>query len=118
MGKRAKPLPLIVFHGNADSTVNVANADQVVHQWITTNNLAYNGRIDGWIQDSPVKTREEKILFGRDYTTYRYESSKENWLLINILSMEWGMHGQEGIQRVAIQTLKAPMLVESCGTFS
>lgn len=76
MGKRAKPLPLIVFHGNADSTVNVANADQVVHQWITTNNLAYNGRIDGWIQDSPVKTREEKILFGRDYTTYRYESSK------------------------------------------
>ena len=94
MGKRAKPLPLIVFHGNADSTVNVANADQVVHQWITTNNLAYNGRIDGWIQDSPVKTREEKFSLDVIIPHIATKAVRENWLLINILSMEWGMHGR------------------------
>ncbi|TYR81680.1 PHB depolymerase family esterase [Priestia megaterium] len=74
MGRRAKPLPVIVFHGNADSTVNLANADQVVQQWITTNNLAYNGKVDGWINDKPKKITEEKRRFGRDYTSYRFES--------------------------------------------
>lgn len=76
MGKRAKPMPVIVFHGNADSTVNVLNADQVVEQWITTNNLAFDGKVEGWIDHKPKEVREEKRQFGRDFTYAQYASLK------------------------------------------
>lgn len=36
MGARARALPVIVLHGDADDTVSVANAPQVAAQWIET----------------------------------------------------------------------------------
>ncbi len=43
MGARARPMPFIAFQGDADTTVPPANADQLVQQWLLTNDLADDG---------------------------------------------------------------------------
>ena len=40
MGAQARPVPVIVFHGDADSVVNLTNGQQVVAQWSTTDTRA------------------------------------------------------------------------------
>lgn len=85
MGKRAKPMPVIVFHGNADSTVNVLNADQVVEQWITTNNLAFDGKVEGWIDHKPKEVREEKGSLEEILLMLNMQAPKEKFQSINTL---------------------------------
>ena len=43
MGSFARVVPTIVFHGTADPFVNPINGDQVVQQWLRTNQLASHG---------------------------------------------------------------------------
>jgi len=40
MGRFARVVPTIVFHGTADNVSDPVNGDQVTQQWITTNHLA------------------------------------------------------------------------------
>ena len=40
MGAQARPVPVIVFHGDADGVVNVTNGSQVVAQWTETDTRA------------------------------------------------------------------------------
>ncbi|XQY92268.1 PHB depolymerase family esterase [Metabacillus sp. HB246100] len=73
MGSRAKVMPVIVFHGTSDYTVNSVNGEQVVTQWSVTNDLAANGKEDGWIDDVPETTKNLQVSSGKSYTVSDYQ---------------------------------------------
>jgi poly(hydroxyalkanoate) depolymerase family esterase len=72
MGSRAELMPVIVFHGTSDYTVNSINGTQVISQWSVTNDLAANGSEDGWIDGNPEKSETLQVPAGRSYTVNEY----------------------------------------------
>lgn len=78
MGTAARPVPTIVFHGTADSTVHPVNADQVITQWAKTNDLASGVET---IDDIPEGSEQGKVPGGRDYTRFFYKDGSGNILM-------------------------------------
>jgi poly(hydroxyalkanoate) depolymerase family esterase len=68
MGGAARPVPVIVFHGTADTKVAPVNADQVVSQWAQTDDLASDGSDDGNIDDRAESTADGRVPGGRSFT--------------------------------------------------
>ncbi|HEV2150262.1 MAG TPA: PHB depolymerase family esterase [Longimicrobiaceae bacterium] len=67
------PMPVLVFHGTSDGTVNVKNAHQTVQQWAQTNDLLYDG-----VDNNDVDNTADATLTGtacRSYTRYDYRNS-------------------------------------------
>jgi poly(hydroxyalkanoate) depolymerase family esterase len=74
MGKYARAVPIIVFHGSADTTVNPINGQQVVEQWMETNHLAskaYNARFS-----SPASTITHISPGGYPYTVQKWKDKR------------------------------------------
>lgn len=69
-----RPLPVLVFHGSADSTVNPVNGQQAVRQFLQTNDMADDRRDNNSVGPSPTSTLTAQIPGGRSYTvdTYAY----------------------------------------------
>src|SRR5205814_3133890 len=67
MGSFARRVPTIVFHGTKDSTVSPINGDQIVQQWIQTNQLTLNGTYQADFHH-PSKTTASQAPGGRTYT--------------------------------------------------
>ncbi len=74
MGSRADTMPVIVFHGTSDYTVAPVNGNQVITQWAVTNDLAQNGKEDGWIDDQPDQTENLNVPGGKSYTVSHYKA--------------------------------------------
>jgi poly(hydroxyalkanoate) depolymerase family esterase len=72
MGPRARPMPFIAFQGDADTTVPPANADQLVQQWLLTDDLADDGAANGSVPSAPAKTTTGFAPGGRFYTVRTY----------------------------------------------
>lgn len=72
MGPRARPMPFIAFQGDADTTVPPANADQLVQQWLLTNDLADDGAANGSVPSAPANTTRGFAPGGRFYTVRTY----------------------------------------------
>ena len=86
MGSRARPMPFIAFQGDADTTVPPVNADQLVQQWLTTDDLADDGSLDRSVPPAPAKSAVGSSRGGRSYMvrTYLDKSRKkiaEYWLV-------------------------------------
>jgi poly(hydroxyalkanoate) depolymerase family esterase len=75
MGPRARPMPFIAFQGDADTTVPPANADQLVQQWLLTDDLADDGAANGSVPSAPAKTTQGFAQGGRGYTVRTYNDS-------------------------------------------
>jgi hypothetical protein len=88
MASRARPMPFIAFEGDADTTVPPVNADQLVQQWLTTDDLADDGALNGSVPSTPAKTTQGQAAGGRSYTvrTYVDNHSAE-------LAQYWVVHG-------------------------
>jgi poly(hydroxyalkanoate) depolymerase family esterase len=53
MGQYHRPMPVIVFQGDQDTTVPPINAQQIVQQWLLTDDLADDGAANGSIPTQP-----------------------------------------------------------------
>jgi poly(hydroxyalkanoate) depolymerase family esterase len=86
MGTYSRPMPTLIFHGGQDQIVPVSNADKLVKQWQTTDDLSDDGSINGSIPAGPVKTLGEQSTGGQSYTITRYEDGHgrelvQSWLV-------------------------------------
>jgi poly(hydroxyalkanoate) depolymerase family esterase len=77
MGPRARPMPFIAFQGDADTTVPPANADQLVQQWLLTNDLADDGAANGSVPSAPAKTTPGFAPGRRFYTVRTYADNQK-----------------------------------------
>ena len=98
MGTRARPVPVIVFHGDADKTVAVRNGDQVVKQWIRTNDLALNGKADGDLPTRPSSQRQLVSPGGRRYTVSDHRTRAGRVLVRNVRVAAMGHAWSGGAQ--------------------
>jgi poly(hydroxyalkanoate) depolymerase family esterase len=75
MGALARPMPFIAFQGDADTTVPPANADQLVQQWLLTDDLADDGAANGSVPSAPANTTPGFAPGGRTYTVRTYSDN-------------------------------------------
>ena len=86
MGPNARLLPIIVFHGDADSVVPPINGQQVTDQWIGTDDWADDGAHDGSIAAAPSAHDSGQVPGGESWDRDRYTRSDgstlaEHWLI-------------------------------------
>jgi poly(3-hydroxybutyrate) depolymerase len=81
-------MPVIVFHGDQDTTVPPTNADQLVSQWVTTDDLVEDGANNGSIAAQPTRVSQRRVPNGRFYTLRSYSDSNGKELI-----QYWLVHG-------------------------
>ncbi len=94
MGRFARVVPTIVFHGTADHVSDPINGDQVTQQWLTTNQLASQGAFTASFEhpsstvkhpagphgERPFTVRRWQDAHGRDVVTYyQIEGMRHAW---------------------------------------
>jgi len=87
-GTAARAVPTIVFHGDNDFTVNVANGHQVLSQWARTNDYADDGIANGSVSDQPATTITGIVPGGYSYSRYLYNNARNGPLM-----EKWIVHG-------------------------
>jgi poly(hydroxyalkanoate) depolymerase family esterase len=88
MGARARAIPFIAFAGDADKTVPKVNADQLVQQWLLTDDLADDGAANRSVSTFPSKTARGQVPGGRSYTVRTYLNKARGEL-----AQYWLVHG-------------------------
>jgi poly(hydroxyalkanoate) depolymerase family esterase len=81
MGSRARPIPVIAFQGDKDTTVPPVNADQLISQWQQTADLADDAAANGSVPAKAAKTEQGQVAGGRSYTVRSYSDSKGGELM-------------------------------------
>jgi poly(hydroxyalkanoate) depolymerase family esterase len=72
MGGQRRVIPVIVFHGTADSLVRSVNGDEVISQWAQTDDLASDGTDNDNIDDVPEDVQRGSVPAGRTFTESTY----------------------------------------------
>jgi poly(hydroxyalkanoate) depolymerase family esterase len=93
MGPRARPMPFVAFQGSSDTTVPPVNGQQLVQQWLATDDLADDGSANGSVSTSPMKQTPGFSSGGQYYTVNSYGDRNkaelgEYWL-INGMNHAW-----------------------------
>jgi poly(hydroxyalkanoate) depolymerase family esterase len=88
MGTRARPMPVIAFEGDKDTTVPPVNADQLIELWQLTADLADDASANGSISATPTSTVEGHVPNGRSYTVRYYADAQAHELV-----QYWVVHG-------------------------
>ena len=94
MGDRARPVPSIVIHGTADDRVAPVNADQVLAQSITANNLAAPATCDLDIA-RPTSTSRGQVDGGHAYTRCQW-TDRRGVLMHELLRVDGLGHAWSG----------------------
>ena len=69
-----KKLPIIIFHGMNDTTVNPVNSKQLVIQWNQMHHLMQKGQ--GRVNVTPSKVQMDVTENGKNYTYHVYEDAQ------------------------------------------
>lgn len=97
MGSRARTIPVMVFQGSSDTTINPVNGHQVLSQWAKTNDLADDGSANGSIDDTAdeIYSGTASGENGKDYTRYVYHDAGGNIIMEKyiISGMDFGWSG-------------------------
>jgi poly(hydroxyalkanoate) depolymerase family esterase len=88
MGSHARPMPVILFEGDQDTTVPPANAQQIIQQWQVTDDLADDGLANGSIPVQPTSTTNGQVANGHSYTVTSYSNGHKAELI-----QYWLVHG-------------------------
>jgi poly(hydroxyalkanoate) depolymerase family esterase len=76
MGRFARPMPFVVFQGDADTTVPPVNADQLVRANQVAADWADDGAFNGSIPTAPTNVVNGQVPGGRSYTTSYYSDAQ------------------------------------------
>ncbi|HWZ20988.1 MAG TPA: PHB depolymerase family esterase [Ktedonobacteraceae bacterium] len=87
MGSSKRVVPTIVFQGTRDSVVSPISGDQVVQQWIETNQLGSHGFYPADFK-SPTTTTSGQVPEGYAYTVYSWRDSRGKEV-----QTYWKIHG-------------------------
>lgn len=87
MGNCKRMVPTIVFHGTRDRVAPPVNGDQVVQQWMQTNQLASHGL---YVADfaKPSTTTSRQVPGGYPYTVSTWQDHQGN-----DIQQYWKIHG-------------------------
>ncbi|MGH2542264.1 MAG: PHB depolymerase family esterase, partial [Ardenticatenaceae bacterium] len=97
MGEYTRVVPVIVFHGTSDYTVNVTNGHQVIAQCAQTKDRASDDGVDNDnITDTPGSTVPGTVPGGRSYTQYIYYDSAANGSVMEKYIVEGMGHAWSG----------------------
>jgi poly(3-hydroxybutyrate) depolymerase len=88
MGQYARPLPVIAFEGDKDTTVPPVNAEQLISQWQLTADLADDATANGSVPVASLKTVQGQVPGGESYTETVYGDAQGNELM-----QSWLVHG-------------------------
>jgi poly(hydroxyalkanoate) depolymerase family esterase len=88
MGSYARAMPFIAFEGDADQTVPPVNADQLVQQWLVTNDLADDGTLNDSVPSESSKLAQGSSAGGRAYSVRSYVDGDGR-----ALGEYWVVHG-------------------------
>ncbi|MCU1277829.1 MAG: phaZ1 [bacterium] len=69
----ARPLPVIVFHGDADTVAAPINGEQVTQQWLATDDYADDGAHNGSVPTAAAATSTLQVANGRSYDRSRFD---------------------------------------------
>jgi poly(hydroxyalkanoate) depolymerase family esterase len=81
MGTRARVVPVIGFHGDADTVAAPVNGQQVIDQWIATDDYADDGMLDGSVPATPTLHETAQVPGGETYDHDRYAAIIERYLI-------------------------------------
>jgi poly(hydroxyalkanoate) depolymerase family esterase len=81
MGSHARPMPVILFEGDKDTTVPPVNAQQLVQQWQFTDDLADDAAANGSIPVQPTSVVQGQVPNGHAYTVTTYSDGHHAELL-------------------------------------
>ena len=86
MGSAVSRVPVIVFHGTADTTVAPVNAHQVMAQWAQTNDLADDGADNDTVSVTAALDEAGQVPGGREFvrSTVRDATGRtllEKWMV-------------------------------------
>lgn len=73
MASLARPVPVIVFHGDADAVAAPVNGQQVTQQWLATDDWADNGVHDGTVATTAASTMTLQAPNGRSYDRAQFD---------------------------------------------
>jgi poly(hydroxyalkanoate) depolymerase family esterase len=93
MGASARPMPVIAFQGDKDTTVPPVNATQLIQQWQLTDDMADDDAANGSIAAAAVSSEDGQVPNGRSYTVQRFNDGAgkeliEYWL-VHGMSHAW-----------------------------
>jgi poly(hydroxyalkanoate) depolymerase family esterase len=93
MGQYARPMPVILFEGDKDTTVPPVNAQQIVQQWQVTDDLADDGAGNGSIPVQATSVTQGSVPGGHTYSVTQYSDGShkellESWL-VNGMGHAW-----------------------------
>jgi poly(3-hydroxybutyrate) depolymerase len=77
MGSYARIVPTIVFHGTADTVVNPINGDEVMQQWMETDDDASGGSSNANFS-SPSNTTNGQVPGGHSYTVRTWNDASDH----------------------------------------
>jgi poly(3-hydroxybutyrate) depolymerase len=86
MGQYHRPMPVIVFQGDQDTTVPPINALQIVQQWLLTDDLADDAAANGSIPATVSGVIAGRSAGNQDYTMTSYSNGNggdliQSWLV-------------------------------------
>jgi poly(hydroxyalkanoate) depolymerase family esterase len=93
MGSHARPMPVILFEGDQDTTVPPVNAQQIVQQWQVTDDLADDGGQNGSVPVQATGVTRGSVPGGHSYTVTSYSDGHakellQSWL-VNGMGHAW-----------------------------
>eukprot|EP01121_Diplochlamys_sp_Union-15-3_P019450 TRINITY_DN733_c0_g1_i1.p1 TRINITY_DN733_c0_g1~~TRINITY_DN733_c0_g1_i1.p1 ORF type:complete len:530 (-),score=96.15 TRINITY_DN733_c0_g1_i1:58-1416(-) len=92
-----KPVCVAVSHGTSDSTVNIVNGNQIVTQWIVTDNYVLcSGSSCNRIPTSPSSQYTGTVPGGRSYTVRLYNDSNNAQNFLKFVTVDGMGHAWPG----------------------
>ncbi|MGB8954829.1 MAG: PHB depolymerase family esterase [Tumebacillaceae bacterium] len=75
MSTRKHRMPVIVFHGTSDTTVNPLNATEVITSWAQANDKIDDGLDNNSVDATADATLAGSVTGGKSYTKYTYKDN-------------------------------------------